>query len=120
MTEAVYQALKEQLDSVQLRSDRVLYPRADPHSSHNFSDRGWPAILKRAGVKDREFYQCRHTYATLLLKAGADVQYIADQMGHANLTMLQKHYWKWRPGTPTGPGIDVVSDALGLDRKQAL
>ena len=63
-----------------------------------FSSRFSPKILKRAGVKLRNFYQCRHTFATLLLQGGADWRYVADQMGHVNLTMLQKHYWKWRPG----------------------
>jgi integrase len=120
MAESVYRALKEQLDSVQLRSERVWYPRADPHSSRTFSNRTWPAILKRACVKHREFYQCRHTFATLHLKRGTDVQYIADQMGHANLIMLQKHYWKWRPGAPVAPKIDILSDAAPSSRKKAL
>jgi integrase len=52
-----------------------------------FADTHWSAILKRAGVTHRSFYQCRHTYATLLLAAGADWTYIADQIGHANLMM---------------------------------
>lgn len=76
---------------------------------------GWRclAILKRAGVTHREFYQCRHTFATLLLRGGADWQYVADQMGHADLTMLQKHYWKWRPGSTPKPLQDIIREALG-------
>jgi hypothetical protein len=46
--------------------------------------------------------------------AGADWTYIADQMGHTNLTMLQKHYLRWKQGKPKGPGVDVMADALGL------
>jgi len=77
--------------------------RPTPHNPQNFSRRYWPAILKRAGVKHRELYQMRHTFATLLLVRGAEWRYIADQMGHTDLTMLQKHYWKWRPGSPAKP-----------------
>jgi hypothetical protein len=58
--------------------------------------------------------QSLHTYATLLLAAGADWTYIADQMGHKNLTMLQKHYLRWKQGKPKGPGLDVMADALGF------
>ena len=65
-------------------------------------------------MKHREFYQCRHTFATLLLSAGADWRYIADQMGHTDLTMLQKHYWKWRPGTIPRPAIDAFTEALSI------
>jgi integrase len=124
MAPAVYEAIKEQLDQVQLRSDWVwpdlYHHKVRPHSPHNFSRRNWPAILKRAELTHREFYQCRHIFATLMLKAGADWQYIGDQMGHADLSMLQKFYWKWKPGKPIGPAPDVIGRALGLDLKTAI
>jgi integrase len=116
MTEPVRQALKEQLDDVQLKGPWVWLDarRGKPHSGREFARTNWSAILRRAGVTHRNFYQCRHTYATLLLAAGADWTYIADQMGHTNLTMLQKHYLRWKQGKPKGPGLDVMADALGL------
>ncbi len=92
MTEPVYRALREQLLDTELHSP-WLWARSRsiprPHHPSSFSDNRWPVILKPAGVKHRNFYQCRHTFATLLLKGGSDVQYIADQMGHTDLTMLQ-------------------------------
>ncbi len=45
---------------------------------------------------------------------GADWRYIADQMGHADLTMLQKHYWKWRPGSIAEPVTDPIREALSI------
>jgi integrase len=116
MTEPVRQALKEQLEEVQLRGAWVWLDkqRGKPHSAERFSRTNWAAILKRAGLEHREFYQCRHTYATLLLSAGADWTYIADQLGHKNLAMLQKHYLRWKQGRPKGPALDVMADALGL------
>jgi integrase len=65
-------------------------------------------------VRHREFYQCRHSFATMLLSAGADWRYIADQMGHSDLTMLQKHYWKWRPGSVPKPLLDPFNDVLSI------
>jgi integrase len=117
MTEPVYRALREQLLDTELHSP-WLWARSRsiprPHHPSSFSDKRWPAILKRAGVKHRNFYQCRHTFATLLLKGGSDVQYIADQMGHTDLTMLQKHYWKWRPGSIVKPSADPIAEALSI------
>jgi integrase len=78
-----------------------------------FSNKNWPKLLARAGVKHRRFYQCRHTFATLLLQAGADWQYVADQMGHANLKMLLDHYWKWRPGSTRKPQTDLLAGIIG-------
>ena len=66
----------------------------------------------KAGRSNIEFYQCRHTFATLLLQGGAEWRYIADQMGHSDLTMLQRHYWKWRPGSIAKPSTDPIAEAL--------
>jgi integrase len=117
LSEPVFEALLEHLAKGQSRSTwlwpvSLLHPL--PRSPQQFSSKTWPAILKRAGVKHREFYQCRHTFATLLLSAGADWRYIADQMGHTDLTMLQKHYWKWRPGTIPRPAIDAFTEVLSV------
>jgi len=114
MTNLSRQALQEQIAEVQLRSE-WLWPHhhsgKGPHSSHNFSRRNWPVILKRAGVRHREFYQCRHTFATRLLHEGADWDYIADQMGHRDLSMLHRHYWKWRPGTARKPASRQIANS---------
>jgi integrase len=117
MTEPVFRALREQLVSTELRSP-WLWPisrsRPQPHNPQGFSSKSWPKILKRAGVKHREFFQCRHTFATILLQSGADWRYIADQMGHADLMMLQKHYWKWRRGSIAKPPSDLFTETLSI------
>jgi integrase len=110
-------ALREQLADIELRSP-WLWPvsasRPKPHNPQNFSRRHWPAILKSAGVEHRSLYQCRHTYATRLLATGAEVRYIADQMGHANLEMLIDHYWKWRQGSIPKPMKDLSTEELAI------
>ncbi len=40
-------------------------------------------------------YDCRHTYASLLLGDGAPITYVAPQLGHS--TTL-RHYAKWVKG----------------------
>jgi integrase len=117
ISEPVLRALRNQLAEGHSHGP-WLWPisqlRPRPHSPQQFSSKEWPAILKRAEVRHREFYQCRHSFATMLLSAGADWRYIADQMGHSDLTMLQKHYWKWRPGSVPKPLLDPFNDVLSI------
>lgn len=58
----------------------------------------WSPTLKALGMRERAFYQTRHTYATLNLMAGANPMWVSKQMGHANMQMLLKVYAKWIDG----------------------
>lgn len=58
----------------------------------------WNPTLKALGMRERNFYQTRHTYATLNLMAGANPMWVAKQLGHANMNMLMTVYAKWIDG----------------------
>lgn len=61
----------------------------------------WKSALRRAGVRYRRPYQTRHTYASMMLTAGEPLGWIAQQMGHADLSMLSRTYARWiRSATP--------------------
>ncbi|WP_139074210.1 tyrosine-type recombinase/integrase [Pantoea eucrina] len=55
----------------------------------------WRAAVKRAGITYRKPYQSRHTYACWSLSAGANPNFIASQMGHANAQMVYQVYGSW-------------------------
>lgn len=57
----------------------------------------WSPLLKRASIGYRNPYQCRHTYASTLLTAGAKPFWLATQMGHVDGEMVFKIYGKWIP-----------------------
>lgn len=57
--------------------------------------RRWRRILALAGVRYRNPYQTRHTFASTLLMLGANPMYVATQMGHADTTMVVRTYGKW-------------------------
>lgn len=52
-------------------------------------------LLKRAGLRYRNPYQTRHSYASILLTAGEDSAWISTQMGHADLGIIFRVYAKW-------------------------
>jgi len=56
----------------------------------------WPAALKRADVPltNRSPKQIRHTFASIMLSEGMSPMQVATCMGHASLSMLEKHYAK--------------------------
>ena len=55
----------------------------------------WKRIIKASGVRFRNPYQTRHTFASNLLMLGALPLYVATQMGHADTTMIVRTYGKW-------------------------
>ena len=121
MNARVRAALLEHRRAFQFKSNWVFAnARKGPMSAHNWNNREWHAILSRAGVRFRSFGQCRHTWATLMLgDPNVSLRYIADQMGHATLEMLFKHYLRWMPGRTPRPARDVVAEALNASAKGA-
>lgn len=57
----------------------------------------WTPALKRAGIKYREPYQTRHTFASILLSRGEEPMWVATQMGHKDWGMIRKVYGRWIP-----------------------
>lgn len=56
----------------------------------------WKDLCAKAGVEYRNQYQLRHTYASwMITHANVNVSYLAQQMGHADITMVAKVYGKW-------------------------
>lgn len=56
----------------------------------------WRELCTKACVEYRNQYQLRHTYASwMITHANVNVSYLAQQMGHADITMVAKVYGKW-------------------------
>ena len=55
----------------------------------------WQYIMNRSGIKYRNPYQIRHTYASALLTAGANPWYVAQQLGHEDVEMVFRIYGKF-------------------------
>jgi integrase len=57
----------------------------------------WQWAIKRAGVRYRYPYQTRHTYASMMLSSGEHPMWVAQQMGHADWSMIIRRYGRWMP-----------------------
>lgn len=60
----------------------------------------WTTILRRAGVRYRNPYQTRHTFASTLLMNGERELLVAELLGHNSVEMVRRHYGKYikQPG----------------------
>ncbi len=63
-------------------------------SSQQIRDR-WEIVLRRAGVRYRNPYQTRHTFASRLLMAGEPELLVAHLLGHESVEMVRRHYGKY-------------------------
>ncbi|WP_227719631.1 site-specific integrase [Yersinia proxima] len=57
----------------------------------------WNTALRKSGIRHRNPYQSRHTFACWMLSAGANPYFIAAQMGHSSPQMLYQVYGDWMP-----------------------
>lgn len=57
----------------------------------------WAPMLKSLGIRYRRPYQCRHTYATVLLMDGRKPAWCAKQLGHT-VEVFLRTYAKWIEG----------------------
>lgn len=55
----------------------------------------WYPALDSAGLKRRNPYQTRHTYASHLLSNGENPMFVAQQMGHADWGMIRAVYGRY-------------------------
>lgn len=70
----------------------------------------WKTAVRKSGVRYRRPYQTRHTYASMMLTAGEPLGWVANQMGHSDLSMLARVYARWiKSATP-----DVGSKAVAM------
>jgi len=75
-----------------------LFPKADgtlmdkDHAAAVFRK-----ILTLAKLSGYRVYDCRHTYASLLLASGAPITYVAQQLGHSSPATTLRFYARWIP-----------------------
>ena len=87
----------------------------------------WKRALEQAGVRYRVPYHTRHTYATMMLLAGESPYYVASQLGHSDLAMLEKRYARFiemrrsrEPGAAMaevhGQSLEVLAKLVGAQQ----
>jgi integrase len=71
-------------------------------------DTAWLPAITAAKVFYRNPYQTRHTYASMLLSAGENPMWVANQMGHADWGMIRRVYGRWISDVDSTAGSKVI------------
>lgn len=66
-------------------------------ANYNCCRRRFEKMSKLAKVRYRKAYNCRHTYATIMLMNGVNPAFASNQLGHS-MVMLLRIYSKWING----------------------
>ncbi len=117
LSDRAWAAIEAQRAHTQLAGREIFWNPAtgDPWADIRSQLRIWQRCVKRLGLRYREPYQARHTFATLALMAGANPSYIARQLGHTNANMLFRVYSKWIDGADKSRERDKLNVAFGHD-----
>ena len=69
----------------------------------------WIPALRKAGIRYRNPYQTRHTYASMMLTSGEYPVWVADQMGHTDTSMVHRNYGRWIETANADSGSKAVA-----------
>jgi integrase len=115
LTDRALAALKRQKAHSLLAGGAIFL---NPFTSAPFKDdytpgASWKRSLADAGLRHRNAYQTRHTFASLALMAGAHPQWVARQLGHTGTNTLWKHYARWIEAADQGREKAKLNFAFG-------
>jgi integrase len=68
----------------------------------------WEPLLRRLGIRYRLPYQMRHTFATLAISAGENINWVARMLGHQSAVMTLERYNRFVPNLTREDGKAVL------------
>ncbi len=94
LAEAAISALRAQLAARRPSPLGLVFasPQGEILNDDNFRHRIFAPAVRRSRVGPVRFHDLRHTYATLMVAAGAHAKYLQAQMGHASIRVTLDLY----------------------------
>jgi integrase len=75
----------------QSSSEGLVFPNPVTGTQLKKLKTSWPALMKKAGIKDFRFHDLRHDFASQLVRARVDLYRVRDLLGHHSITMTEKY-----------------------------
>jgi integrase len=80
-----------------------------PVDQEIFRQKAWGPMLKRLGIRYRPPYQMRHTFATLAISAGENINWVARMLGHKSPVMTLEKYNRFVPNLTRTDGKALLA-----------
>ena len=91
-------------------ADELVFPSGagTPLNGSNVYSRYFLPAIEKAGLRHFRIHDLRHTYASLLIQAGASLAYVRDQLGHSSIQVTVDLYGHLVPSANVGwvDGLD--------------
>ena len=109
MSDGLYEAMKRRYQnrdkdlfckSYKRKKIYLIFPdeNGEPINANIFRRGIFYKLLAKAKLPKIRIHDIRHTYASLLLQAGAPVHYVKDQLGHSSIATTVDLYGHCQPG----------------------
>lgn len=87
------QELKWKENGLEFNDDSLIFTTKNckPIEVSNFR-RSWQRFLKRINVEYKKFHSIRDTYATKLIRLGANITTVKDLLGHSSISITEQYY----------------------------
>jgi integrase len=89
-------------------------PKNNWSDSESFNKMFVKPHCQASGVRYQGIGQARHTYGSQLVTAGVNLNWIAKQMGHKSIKMLEKHYGRWMESEMPNMAAEVSQKLKGI------
>ena len=117
MLPPVHEALAAQKALSWLLGDYVfLGSKQKPVDQEIFRQKVWESVLKHLGVRYRPPYQMRHTFATLAISAGENINWVARMLGHKSPVVTLERYNRFVPNLTRTDGKALLAAGLTGER----
>ena len=83
--------------------------KQQPVNYELFRMKVWEPVLKRLGIRYRPPYQMRHTFATLAISAGENINWVARMLGHKSPVVTLERYNRFVPNLTRSDGKALLS-----------
>jgi integrase len=78
--------------------------KQQPVNQELFRQKAWEPVLKRLHLRYRPPYQMRHTFATLAISAGENINWVARMLGHKSPVVTLEKYNRFVPNLTRADG----------------
>lgn len=87
---ATVRGLIADLKKVRQVGTQLVFPNRRGKIRDNMQS-AWENALERVGIEDFHFHDCRHTFASLMVQAGASLPEVQKLLGHKSITMTMRY-----------------------------
>ena len=87
-----------------------------PIDQELFRQKVWEPVLKRLEVRYRPPYQMRHTFATLAISVGENINWVAKMLGHKSPVVTLEKYNRFVPNLTRTDGKALLAAGLTGER----